>query len=126
METQPTGPLWTVKEDDFDWEELADHDAHRRRNIKWFLSVFLAAFVGVAFFVRVLVSMGSYVLICPLWNYYLIELDRMINPSPFAGSVPTFDAGGFILTLILHFTFSGTAGAVILVSKAVLARKQRR
>lgn len=92
-------------------ERIATQPRRKARLWLWFLAGFLSMFVLLAFSVTAMTVQGDGVMLCKLWQYYIIEVRRALGPTnlgPATGSSSTA-----VIWALQHILFSAAGGAAV-------------
>jgi hypothetical protein len=81
----------------------------------WFVAGFFLVFIGMLLTMPMhsMHPSGNALIICKLWQYYLMEIPRALSPWQVVGPV-TGNASALTVTALLHVLFSTFGGAVML------------
>jgi hypothetical protein len=87
----------------------------KRRLWAWFAAGFLLVFIGMSLTVTMysMHSSGQYVVGYKLWQYYLVEIQRALQPTQALGPT-TGSTAAAVTTLVQHLLCSAVGGAVML------------
>ena len=101
--------------DDNDEDQGANQPRHKRRLWLWFVVGFLIVLVGMSVTIT-MYSMrpsGDALVVCKLWQYYVIEIRRALSSSNALG--PASGSGSdAVTTAFQHFLCSVAGGAVMM------------